>query len=89
MTQVNGAQDSTTNGTHAPPLPEGVQVNLGAMAPEDAGEVADPEFRRRIEELASREDFQGEEGQRELRVLIEEALRGQVGEDRNVRSRTE
>ncbi|TVY38990.1 Ankyrin repeat-containing protein [Lachnellula subtilissima] len=89
MTEVNGVQEPTTNGTYPPPLPEGVQVNIGAMAPEEAGEVADPEFRRRIEELASREDFQGEEGQRELRVLIEEALRGQVGEDRNVRSRTE
>jgi ankyrin repeat protein len=89
LTEVNGVQEPTTNGTHPPPLPEGVQVNLGAMAPEEAGEVADPEFRRRIEELASREDFQGEEGQRELRVLIEEALRGEVGQDRNVRSRTE
>jgi hypothetical protein len=89
LTEVNGVQEPTTNGTHPPPLPEGVQVNLGAMAPEEAGEVADPEFRRRIEELASREDFQGEEGQRELRILIEEALRGEVGQDRNVRSRTE
>jgi ankyrin repeat protein len=89
LTEVNGVREPTTNGTHPPPLPEGVQVNLGAMAPEEAGEVADPEFRRRIEELASREDFQGEEGQRELRVLIEEALRGEVGQDRNVRSRTE
>jgi len=89
LTGVNGVQDSATNSTHPPPLPEGVQVNLGAMAPEEAGEVADPEFRRRIEELASREDFQGEEGQRQLRALIEEALRGEVGQDRNVRSRTE
>ncbi|TVY82005.1 Ankyrin repeat-containing protein [Lachnellula suecica] len=86
---TNGVPEPTTNGGHPPPLPEGVQINLGAMAPEEAGELADPEFRRRIEELASREDFQGEDGQRELRTLIEEALRGEVGEERNVRSRTE
>lgn len=89
INEVNGVREPVPNGTHPPPLPAGVRVNLGSMAPEEAGEVLDPEFRRRIEELASREDFQGEAGQRELRILIEEALRGQVGEERNVRSRTE
>jgi hypothetical protein len=52
------------NGVHPPPpLPPNVTVNVGTMAEQtpDGGEV-DPEFRRRIEELASREDFQGEEG---------------------------
>ncbi|KAF8865462.1 hypothetical protein BDZ45DRAFT_412937 [Acephala macrosclerotiorum] len=88
--QVNGTSAApTTNGVHPPPpLPEGVQVSIRTMAEEEAGEVVDPEFRRRIEELASREDFQGEEGQRALRELITEAIRGEVGEERQVRQRT-
>lgn len=91
--QVNGVSPSIANGTngvHTPlPLPEGVSVNIGTMVPEEeAGEVVDPEFRRRIEELAQREDFQGEDGQNALRELITEAIRGQVGQDRDVRQRT-
>lgn len=89
--QVNGVDErSTANGIHPPPpLPEGVSVDIGTMLPEEAGEVVDPEFRRRIEELAARDDFQGEDGQRELRELITEAIRGEVGEEREVRRRTE
>jgi hypothetical protein len=91
--QVNGVSPliaNGTNGSHAPPpLPEGVSVNIGTMIPEeDAGEVVDPEFRRRIEELAQREDFQGAEGQNALRELITEAIRGEVGQERDVRRRT-
>jgi uncharacterized protein len=95
---VNGAANGTvSNGTTSeldilnqpPPLPEGVSVEIGTMAPEDIGEeVIDPEFKRRVEELAARGDFQGEEGQRELRELITEAVRGQVGQERDVRRRT-
>jgi hypothetical protein len=59
-----------------PPLPEGLQLNVGTMRAGDAGEEPDPEFRRRIEELAARGDFDGEEGQRELRNLVMEALSG-------------
>jgi hypothetical protein len=91
--QVNGVSPPIANGTngiHAPPpLPEGVSVNIGTMVPEEeAGEVVDPEFRRRIEELAQREDFHGEDGQNALRELITEAIRGQVAQDRDVRQRT-
>lgn len=88
--QVNGVTpEDATNGVHPPPpLPEGVSVDIGTMAPEDAGEVVDTEFRRRIEELAAREDFQGEAGQIALRELITEALRGEVGQERDVRQRT-
>ncbi|MCJ1227132.1 hypothetical protein MMC12_003787 [Toensbergia leucococca] len=71
---------------HPPPLPPNVTVNMGTMesdAVEGEGEV-DPEFRRRIEELAAREDFQGDEGQRQLRELITDAVRG-VGGDGNAR----
>lgn len=86
---MDGTLEQTTNGTHPPPLPDGVQVNIGTMDPEqDAGEVVDPEFKRRIEELAAREDFQGEDGQRQLRELITEAIRGEVGQEREVRQRT-
>lgn len=65
------------NGIHPPPpMPNGVQINVGTMQPEEAGEEPDPEFRRRIEELAAREDFEGEEGQRELRNLVQDAVLG-------------
>lgn len=33
-----------------------------------------PEFRRRIEESAARDDFQAKDGQRQLRELITDAL---------------
>ena len=76
--------------TQAPPMPEGVTVNVGTMGPEDVGSnEVDDEFRRKIEELASRPDFQGEEGQAELRRLITEAIQGTVEEERNVRARQE
>ncbi|KAI4112716.1 MAG: hypothetical protein LQ345_006172 [Seirophora villosa] len=54
-------------------------------------EVADPAFRARIEELAARDDFRDEEGQRRLKELVTEAVRGverDVGaEGRDVRRR--
>ena len=64
---------------HAPLLPPNVKVNLGMMEEDssaDAQAAADPEFRLRIEELAARDDFQGEEGQQQLRDLITDAVRG-------------
>lgn len=63
-----------------PPLPAGLQLNVGTMAAGDVGDEPDPEFRRRIEELAARGDFEGEEGQRELRDLVVEALSGVTNE---------
>jgi hypothetical protein len=74
----SSTEDNTLEGIlpHPPPLPNGVQVNIGTMEePEEAG-APDPEFRRRIEELAARDDFQGEEGQRQLRELVTEAVTG-------------
>ncbi|KAK3688334.1 ankyrin repeat-containing protein [Podospora appendiculata] len=74
---VNGA---TTNGSiigSIDPL-DGLQVTVGTMEEADAtGLQPDPEFRRRIEELAAREDFQTSAGQEELRRLVEEVLTGQ------------
>ncbi|KAF7935984.1 uncharacterized protein EAE98_002204 [Botrytis deweyae] len=75
---------------HPPLVPEGLSVNIGTMNPEeDVGEVIDPEFKRRIDELAARDDFQTPAGQEELRKLITEAITGEVGERREVRRRTE
>ncbi|KAK3069251.1 hypothetical protein LTR53_012561 [Teratosphaeriaceae sp. CCFEE 6253] len=74
---------SETNGLHAPPpLPNGVQIEVGTMQPDEAGEAPDPEFRRRIEELAARDDFQEASGQQELRRLVEEAVTGLTEEQR-------
>ena len=79
--QAGDAAPPQQNGAHPPPpLPDGVQVNVGTMGPDEVGGDPDPEFRRRIEELAAREDFEGEEGQRELRNLISDAVSGMSSE---------
>ncbi|KAK5012154.1 hypothetical protein LTR60_004444, partial [Cryomyces antarcticus] len=101
LAQTHGANDSPqaaagtsqeTNGVHPPPpLPDNVKINIGTIEEpsQGDGQDPDPEFRRRIEELAAREDFQGEEGQRELRNLITEAVTGLAadGQGRDVRRR--
>lgn len=93
--KVSGVGDgrSTGNESHLPPLPPNVKIHLGTMEDSQAtGEdpEVDPEFRRRIEELAARDDFRGEEGQKQLRDLITDAIRGAGGEDeRQVRPRLE
>ncbi|KAK3400198.1 hypothetical protein B0T20DRAFT_179380 [Sordaria brevicollis] len=78
-TSSSTAANGTTNGTtpaDLPPAPEGLSVQIGIMnEAEDAGEP-DPEFRRRIEELASREDFDTVQGQEALRQLVEDAILG-------------
>ncbi|PVH96407.1 hypothetical protein DM02DRAFT_599261 [Periconia macrospinosa] len=78
--------------THPPPpLPEGVKVELGTMTEDAVGHVQDPELRRRIEELAMREDFQTEEVQSQLRALVSEVVTGLGTEDtgRSVRRRVD
>lgn len=88
----DGSAISLLNGNGSqplPPMPNGVTIDIGTMVPEeDAGEVADPELRSRIEELAQREDFQDPSGQAALRELITDAIMG-TGEGREVRRRTE
>lgn len=95
-----GTNGSSTNGNVAaesgevtmdlPPPPEGLSVRVGTM-PEQIDEITmevDPEFRRRIEELAAREDFDTPEGQAGLRQLVEDTIADQgLSEDRNVRPR--
>lgn len=75
-TLQNGHADEAQ---HPPPLPEGLELNIGTMVP--AEDAADPEFRRRIEELAARSDFETDEGQQELRNIIIDALSGSVRSD--------
>lgn len=93
--KVPGSGDGRSTGieSHLPPLPPNVKIHLGTMEDSQAtGEdlEVDPEFRRRIEELAARDDFRGEEGQKQLRDLITDAVRGAGGEDgRQVRPRLE
>lgn len=82
--QVNG------DGGALPPVPQGLEVAFGTMSEAEVGGggAPDPEFRRRIEELAAREDFHTEAGQAELRRLVEEAIAGEdLAEGRNVRQR--
>lgn len=96
---LKGGSASGMNGTNGtshtgPALPPNVAVNFGTMSEQDVGgdaDSVDPEFKRRIEELASRENFHSEEGQRELRELVTEALRGVNAESqqRDVRPRFE
>ncbi|KAJ0313133.1 hypothetical protein COL5a_003984 [Colletotrichum fioriniae] len=88
------ATSTTTTDTAAPPIdmppvPEGLAVTLGTMdqAEEVPAEV-DPEFKRRIEQLAEREDFHTATGQAELRRLVEDAVLGQdLGDERSVRQK--
>ena len=74
-----------------PPLPPNVTVNMGTAAEGDVPDDVDPVFRAKIEELAQREDFQGEEGQKQLRELVTEAVKGVEREEggRDVRRRVE
>ncbi|KAI0834386.1 ankyrin repeat-containing protein [Hypoxylon sp. FL0890] len=80
------------NGTNGdtdavPPLPEGLNISVNTVAPTEGELEVDPEFRRRIEQLAERDDFHSEAGQAELRRLVQDAIGEQNLADRNVRSR--
>ena len=89
---AGGEGPSTGNESHPPPLPPNVKIHLGTMEDSQAAEdtEVDLEFRRRIEELAARDNFRGEEGQKQLRELITDAIRGAGREDeRQVRPRLE
>lgn len=89
--EINGVEETNAidGSAHPPRVPEGISVNIGTMSAEEIGpDEVDPEIRRRIEDLASREDFQGAAGQTALRELITQVVRGNVGEERDVRRRT-
>ena len=84
------SEQPQSNGDRLPPLPPNVKMQLGSLVDEESlgdGAEVDPEFRQRIEELATREDFRGEESQQQLRELITDAIRGTGTGDREVRRR--
>ena len=82
---------SRKSGTErTPPLPPNVKLQVGTLEdPEALGEIADSPLRQRIEELAARDDFQGEDGQRQLKELITDAVKVVSGDGRDVRPRLE
>jgi uncharacterized protein len=86
-----GPDDGTAEdtATHPPPLPKGMTLNVGTISEDEMGDVADEGFRRRIEELARREDFEGEEGQEQLRALVQDAVRDIGADSKEARPRTE
>ncbi|KAI1260607.1 ankyrin repeat-containing protein [Xylariaceae sp. FL1019] len=87
----NGAPDASSHPESQdapPPLPDGLNISVSTITTAEADEnEADPEFRRRIEELAERDDFHTDAGQAELRQLVQDALAGDDFSDRNVRPR--
>lgn len=88
----SAAATTTANGD-IPTPPEGLDVRVTAVEDvvEDAAGSVDPELRRRIEELAAREDFNSPETQEELRRLVMGAVGGYLDkneeQERNVRPR--
>jgi uncharacterized protein len=90
MDSTSDLHISPSNNLNAPPtLPPNVSINIGSQptTSEELEQTPDPEFRRRIEELASSDNFHTAEGQRELRDLITDAVRDVEGRD--VRRRVE
>ncbi|EXJ85046.1 hypothetical protein A1O3_05721 [Capronia epimyces CBS 606.96] len=88
----NGAGPTSNGVQHPPPLPPNMTVNIDTATDPTASDLnqePDPEFRRRIEELAAGDNFHSEEGQRQLRDLITDALRGVGHSEREVRRRVE
>ncbi|KAB8072256.1 hypothetical protein BDV29DRAFT_4982 [Aspergillus leporis] len=89
------AQDQVADSLNpAPPLPPNLKVNLGTVSEQEANagtDQVDPEFKRRIDELAAREDFHSEATQAQLRELVMDAIRGSNvdTQDREVRRRVE
>ncbi|KAJ8117925.1 hypothetical protein ONZ43_g4092 [Nemania bipapillata] len=86
---LNGTNgELVQDGADVPPLPEGLNISVRTISSaEDEESEVDPEFRRRIEELARREDFHSPEGQAALRQLVQDAIADENLTDRNVRPR--
>ncbi|KAJ6006380.1 hypothetical protein N7451_004324 [Penicillium sp. IBT 35674x] len=100
LREVSGAPaapvaDSPAGPLNAPPpIPGNMQVNVGTMSEQEmnAGEAeVDPEFKRRIDELAARDDFNSEATQNELRELVMDAIASSSIEtnERESRQRTQ
>lgn len=84
LAEADGAESQQSQAP--PPLPPNVRINVGTMGEDEMGHAgeADPEFRRRIEELAASDDFEGERGQRELRALVEDAVGGLAVDEESI-----
>ena len=90
--QLNG-NDIFAEGT-PDPVPPNMKIEVGTMEERQDidGELAvDPDFRKRIEELASRGDFHSEASQSQLRNLVQDAVHevDVTGTGREVRQRLE
>lgn len=85
LTQVSGQ-----NGTSVPSaVPNGISdVRISTQTEVDGENGPDPELRRRIEELAARDDFHGEAAQGELRNLVHDAISGMQTDSGDDRSAT-
>lgn len=72
-----------------PPPPDGMSVTMGTMdQTQDIPAEIDTEFRRRIEQLAQRDDLNTPQGQADLRELVEDAIMDQsLADERSVRPR--
>jgi len=57
-------------------IPEGVNVQLGAMQDSVEGQEPDPAIKRRIEDLAAKGDLQTDEAQQELKSLVTDVVTG-------------
>ena len=83
-TTAGSMPNSNPEGFPAPP--PGMSLTVGTM--NESSDEAYPEFRRRIEEMAGRDDFNTPEGQADLRKFVKDVLgQGLDGQDRNVRRR--
>jgi len=94
ITAGGGMEGVRGGATTYPKPPLGISVDLSAV--EDVSETLPPvddALRRKIEQLAAREDFDSEETQKELRSLVTQALHDHVleagGDERSVRLRQE
>jgi len=67
-------------------LPQNISVRLDTV--EGVGDLppVHEEFRRRIQDLAERNDFSSEEGQRELRELVSDAVHQHILEPDSIRN---
>lgn len=85
--RTGGSQPATNgavqvNGGSAP-----FSISSATTVPEDElGDAPDPEIRRRIEELAARDDYQSEEVQAQLRQLVQEVVSGMTEEEETARA---
>ena len=76
-TTVSSTPSSTGVLNPPPPLPPNIRLNVGTVSEQEANAGStevDPEFKRRIDELAARPDFHSEATQGQLRALVADAI---------------